>query len=186
MPILKKETDLFPEDLLESPAALEDTTRKWWAIYTLSRREKQLMRVLKNASVAFYSPMVKKRSRSPQGRIRESYVPLFPNYVFIFGTENDRYVATTSNCISQHTEIIQREQLVQDLRQVYAVIHSGIPLTPEARLVPGQKVRVRGGAFQGYEGQILRREGKTRLLLAVRYLEQGISMQIDESFLEII
>jgi hypothetical protein len=31
---------------------------------------------------------------------------------------------------------------------------------------------------------VLRREGKTRLLLAVRFLEQGVSMEVDEGVLE--
>ena len=50
MPILNKEEDLFPHDLLDDLAAGEyetvfpadEETPRWWALYTLSRREKQL------------------------------------------------------------------------------------------------------------------------------------------------
>ena len=44
MPILKREEDIFPEDLLANDALLSNPDFKWWSIYTLSRREKDLMR----------------------------------------------------------------------------------------------------------------------------------------------
>jgi hypothetical protein len=40
MPILAKECDLFPESLLEDSAFPAGTESGWWALYTLSRREK--------------------------------------------------------------------------------------------------------------------------------------------------
>ena len=47
MPILKREQDTYPENLLENPAILGDPDRVWWCIYTMSRREKDLMRRFK-------------------------------------------------------------------------------------------------------------------------------------------
>ena len=71
-----------------------------------------------------------------------------------------------------------------DLRQIRAVVTAGIPLTPESRLEAGNQVRVRTGPFAGYEGMVVRREGKTRFLLSIRFLEQGVSMAMDEGLLE--
>jgi transcriptional antiterminator RfaH len=184
MPILKKEDDIYPENLLETEAVVEDDSRQWWSLYTRSRREKDLMRKLRAQSIAFYSPTVVKRSRSPQGRIRESYIPLFANYVFMFGTEEDRYQAMTSNCIARYDVVRQRQWLVEDLRRIQLAVQTGEPLTPEAKLEAGQRARVRSGPFRGIEGVVIRREGKTRLLMSVRYLEQGVSMQLDEGVLE--
>ena len=59
-----------------------------------------------------------------------------------------------------------------------------VPLTPEARLEPGNRARVRSGPFKGYEGIVIRREGKTRLLVSVEFLEKGVSMEMDEGVLE--
>lgn len=183
MPILKREIDIFPSDLLERDYTTPSDLL-WWSLYTLSRREKELMRRLHSEQICFFGPIIEKRSRSPQGRIRVSFIPLFPNYVFMYGTEQQRYEAMKSNCISRYSQIAEGAELVADLRQIHAAIHCGLPLTPEARLIPGQSVRVRSGPFRGYEGQVIRREGKTRLLLSVRYLEQGVSMEMDEGLLE--
>ena len=184
MPILKRENDIFPEDLLENEALLADESRTWWSIYTLSRREKELMRRLTALGIPHYGPVIPKRYRSPNGRLRTSFIPLFPNYVFMLGDEQARYQAMTTNCISRCNEIKDREQLTKDLRQVNQVIIAGVALTPEARLEAGNWVRVRSGPFAGYEGTVVRREGKTRLLLSIQFLEQGVSMEMDEGLLE--
>jgi transcriptional antiterminator RfaH len=51
---------------------------------------------------------------------------------------------------------------------------------------PGQNVRVKSGAFSGYEGTIIRREQETRLLVAVKFMEQGVSVKLEDCQLEVI
>lgn len=184
MPILKREDDIFPDNLLEDDALLNLSDKSWWCIYTMSRREKDLMRKLAASQVAYYGPVIPKRFRSPNGRLRTSYIPLFPNYVFMFGSDEDRYEAMKSNCISSCSPVEEPDRLIIELRQIRTVIEAGVALTPEAKLEPGNQVRVRTGPFAGYEGIVIRREGKTRLLLSIQFLEQGVSMELDEGLLE--
>ena len=69
MPLLKKEKDIFPENLFESLDSLvAEGGRSWWAMQTLPRCEKKLMRSLIKGEIPFYAPVVEKRYRSPQGR----------------------------------------------------------------------------------------------------------------------
>ena len=184
MPILGKENDIYPADLLIDSQHLEDDQAIWYSVYTISRREKDLMRKLYSQKICFYGPVITKRFRSPGGRMRTSYVPLFPNYVFMLANEDDRYQAMTTNCISQCTPVPDPQQLVEDLQRIANIIAQGEGLTPEARLEAGQPVRVKSGPFAGYEGQVIRREGKTRFLLAVKFLEQGISIAMDEAMID--
>ena len=102
----------------------------------------------------------------------------------MFGDEDARYQAMTTNCISRCTIVQDGEQLLKDLRQIHDVVVAGIALTPEAKLEAGNRVCVRSGPFAGYEGTVIRREGKTRLLLSIQFLEQGVSMEMDEGLLE--
>ena len=184
MPILQREDDIYPLDLLDDEQVLGVETRQRWCIYTLSRREKDLMRRLVGMEIPFYAPIIEKRYRSPAGRLRTSFVPLFPNYVFLFASDEERHRAMTTNCISRCSEVTDHKQLVIDLRQLYHVVQSGVPLTPESKLIPGDHVRVRSGPFKNYEGTVVRREGRTRLLLTINFLEQGVSMEVDEGLLE--
>ncbi len=186
MPILKQESDLFPNDLLEKEDLLSQPDHFWWCVYTLSRREKGLMRKLRELKVAHYGPVIPKRFRSPNGRLRTSWIPLFPNYVFMFGNDQSRISALTTNCINRCEKIEDSGQLVQDLKRIHSIIASGVPMTPEGMLSPGNSVRVKSGHFAGFEGTVIRREGKTRFSITIQYLSQGVSVEMDEGLLEAI
>jgi transcriptional antiterminator RfaH len=180
MPILPREPDLFPEDLLLAADRMES----WWVVYTLARREKELMRRLRSLSIAHYGPLVKRQRRSPAGRLRESYVPLLGGYVFVAGTAEQRVQALQTNCISRCLPVPDPEQLVFDLRQIQRLIESDAPLTPEARLSPGMKVRVASGPLMGVEGTVVERRGQKQLLVSIQFIQQGASVQIDDYQLE--
>jgi transcription antitermination factor NusG len=184
MPILTPQTDIYPADLFDRERLGDEASLGWWAMYTMSRREKHLMRQLVKLEVPFYCPVIPKRNRSPGGRIRTSHLPLFPNYVFLYGDDEQRYTAMTTNCVARYTRVVAGVELTQDLRQIYELIRAGVPLTPESRLEAGDLVRVRSGPFRGYEGYVLRREGQRRLLVAVNFLQQGASFALEDCELE--
>ena len=188
MPILAEETSLNPSNLLDDfttalDESLADEQRQWWTIYAKSRQEKALARQLLAYDVPFYLPLVATR-QYVRGRQRCSYLPLFTGYVFVYGTETQRVAALTTNRISRILSVNAPGELLTDLRQVRDLIVSNAPLTVESRLTPGARVRVRRGALQGLEGTIIRRNGKTRLLVAVNYLQQGVSVEIDDFMVE--
>lgn len=182
MPILPAEDDLFPANLLE----ITEEDGQWWALYTLSRQEKQLMRKLKEVGIGFYSPMIPRRYRSPAGRIRVSHTPLFPNYVFVQGDNDIRYQAVCTGHVSRCIEVDDAPQLITDLRQIRDLIAIGEPLTPEARLEIGDRVRIRSGQFAGFEGMIIRRQNETRLVIDVKFMNQGASVLLEDCQVELL
>lgn len=190
MPILPRQHDIFPEDLLDEPtsvpaaAAGDAVSRVWIAFYTLSRREKDLMRRLEAAGIPFYAPLIRRRVRSPAGRTRLSHVPLFPGYVFSLVDEEQRRAALATNTVARWLPIPDAAAFVADLRNVKRLIDTDMPLTPEARLEPGQAVRVRSGPLSGLEGAVVRRRGGDRLVIAVRFLNQGASIELEDVDLE--
>ncbi len=182
MPILQEETSLYPETLLDETFE-EPSQRKWWALYTKPRQEKAVSRALLGYHVPFYMPLVKKISK-PKGRRIVSHVPLFAGYMFLYGTEEERVQGLTTNRILQCLPVDDEPLLVRDLRQFRKLIAAEAPLTVEARLVAGNRVRVRHGTFAGLEGTVLKRRSKTHLLVAVNFLQQGASVEIDDYMLE--
>jgi transcriptional antiterminator RfaH len=189
MPILPKQQDIYPDDLLdvvEGAAGREPPVAggRWVAFYTLSRREKDLMRKLQAAGVPFYGPMVRRRLHSAGGRVRSSYVPLFPGYVFSHVDDEQRRAALATNTVARWIPIVDERMLVDDLRAIKRLIDTEKPLTPEARIEPGQLVRVRTGALRGLEGTVVKRRGAERLVVAVRFLNQGASIELEDVDLE--
>jgi len=177
MPLLSAEPDVFPPTLFDDS---RERDGNWWALYTLSRQEKQLCRRLLAQETAFYSPTVSRRYRSPGGRARTSHVPLFPNYVFVYGGEQDRYAAVRTGCVSRCLPVAEPESLLLELRQIRQLITAGIPLTPEDQLQPGMLVRVKHGPFQGVQGQVVERRGETRLVVAVNFIQRGASLELGD------
>jgi transcriptional antiterminator RfaH len=180
MPILPSEPDIFPADLLDQASCGEQDSAAWWAMYTMARREKELMRRLRALQIGFYAPLVSKRTRSPGGRVRESHVPLFASYVFVRGNEQERHQALTTNCISRCLPVTDPGGLVRDLRQIRQLIELDAPLTIEARIEPGRRVRVRSGSMAGLEGTVVKRRGKDWLVVAVEFLQQGASVLLED------
>ena len=188
MPLLKPEPDIWPLNLLspiEGEEAIADS-KPWWALYTLARFEKKLMRQLLEEKIAFFGPTIARRYRSPQGRIRTSVEPLFPNYVFMMGDEVDRYRAVCTGSVSRFMPVPNPAELIEDLRQIRELILTDAPLAPELRIEPGQKVRGKSGVFKGFEGTVIRRENEIRLLISVRYMGRGASVALDDCQLEVV
>jgi len=190
MPILPRQRDVFPDVLLDDDrdhpigksVVAEDA--RWVAFYTLARREKDLMRRLEAVAVPFYAPLVRRRLHTAGGRVRHSYVPLFPGYVFAPVDDQQRRDALATNTVARWLSIPDERMLVDDLRAIKRLIDSEHPLTPEARIEPGQLVRVRSGPLRGVEGMVVKRRGEQRLVVAVRFLNQGASIELEDVDLE--
>lgn len=192
MPILPRQRDIHPDCLLDEPgpgtdAAVRaggDRGRTWVAFYTLSRREKDLMRKLEAGGVPFYGPLVRRRMRSAGGRARVSFMPLFPGYVFAVVDDDERRFALSTRTVARCLAVPDAASLCADLRNIRRLIDSEHPLTPEARIESGQPVRIRSGPLRGLEGAVVRRRGGQRLVVAVRFLNQGASLELEDVDLE--
>ncbi len=182
LPILAKEIDRFPENLFE--LADSDESGRWHLLYTRSRQEKQLMRSLRATEIPFYGPCAIKKSRSPSGRVRTSWLPLFTNYVFLLGDEEQILQARKTNCVSNVTLVNDTEELTRDLRRLHQLISNELPVQVEQKLVPGQLVRVKSGPFQGCEGVVEKRRGGSHLVVNVEFVQQSVSVELDDFLVE--
>ena len=181
MPILGKETDIFPPELLDRS---DWDQGRWWVLHTLPRREKDLARRLEKCGVSFFSPTIAREQRSPAGRLRTTFALLFPSYVFIYGSEQDRATAVTTNCVANCLHVPNQPQLITDLRQIRQVITAGVDLTPEGQLEAGDVVRVKSGPMLGVIGTVVERRGNKRLLVHINFIQQGASVEIHDIDLE--
>lgn len=136
------------------------------------------MRKLLVQDVAFYCPIAPRHYRSPSGRARTSYLPLFGNYVFIAGDEEARYQALASGCVATCLAAPEPARLVRQLHALASAIAAGAPLQAESRIPVGAAVRVRSGAFAGLEGVVATRRGQMRLYLNVDFIQRGASLAV--------
>jgi hypothetical protein len=184
MPILAEQPCLFPEGLLHAATRPQELGRPeaercWWVIYTRSRQEKALARDLFAHEIPFYLPQIARDHLIRRRRFR-TLDPVFPGYVFLFGTPDERVDSLRTNRISRILPVNDQNQLLLDLKQLADLIAIGAPLTVEQRLCAGRKVRIRNGSLAGFEGTIIQRRGTDRLLIAVNFLQQGVSVEVND------
>jgi transcriptional antiterminator RfaH len=179
MPILAPEPSWYPAPLFDEPTCPAEADRLWWVLHTKPRQEKSLARHLFGAQVPFYLPLVSRRLRV-RGRAMTSHVPLFGSYVFVLGTRDERVMALTTNRVVQCLEVKDQQGLWDDLRQLWRLIGSGAPITPEDRLAPGMTVQITSGPLTGLKGTILRTAKGRRFVVSVDFIQQGASVLLDD------
>jgi transcription antitermination factor NusG len=185
MPILPLETFLFPEELLSQPYPPSGDA-EWWVLHTKPRAEKKLARTFLGRRLSFFLPLLNKRRWYNNSPKFESHLPMFPSYIFLYGTHDDRQEALMTNQIVQVLNVNDQLNLHSDLARVYQLITAGVPVTPEATLEPGMPVEIVDGPFTGMQGTYLSRANGCRLYIEVRFLHRGVSVEIDPSMIRVL
>ena len=187
MPLLPPEPCVFPPNLLEGEAAPTTSDSppesRWWVLHTRPRTEKELARRLLCRKTSYFLPQ-ELRERSSGGRRYSSHLPLFPGYLFLYGAERERIIALETNLIVQCLQVHDQGQLQCDLQRIFQLLDAGVPLTREERLGPGNPVQIVQGPFMGYWGRIIRRDKRLRFVVAVHFLQQGVSVEVERWMIE--
>jgi transcriptional antiterminator RfaH len=174
MPILAAEPDLYPATLFDAEA----DGRAWSVAQTKARQEKALARSLVAAGVPYFSPCTPRRNRV-RGHIVVSHIPLFAGYVFVRGAVSDRGRILTTGRAIRLLSVPDQDGLWADLRQVWHLTGTGLPLEPLERLVAGARVRIRRGPMAGLTGVIVRSAGRQRFVVAVDFLGKGVAVELE-------
>jgi transcriptional antiterminator RfaH len=176
MPLLPLEPYLFPNELFNAPAV--DGPERWWVLHSRPRSEKSLARQFLARHLTFFLPLYQRRWRA-NGRAQNSYLPLFPGYIFLRGDDNARVTALTTNLVANVLPVVDQQTLYGDLARVHYLMETGSALTPEHHLQPGTPVEITAGPLAGLEGKIQRRGKQLHFVIEVRLLQQGVSVEIE-------
>lgn len=181
MPILPKEDYLYPLDLFDTDKFIVDG-EKWFVLHTFPRAEKTVARELQRHRVTHFLPVYKRREKT-RTRWVTSWLPLFPGYVFLRANEEGRAVAFQTNKLANCIEVREPERLIEDLCQVWGLIETEAPLSPEDRIEVGQTAEVITGPLEGRRGLVVEEAGRTKLIIVVEMLSRGVSVEVDRATL---
>ncbi len=178
-------TDLYvgPEQLFGPDPVVSHEGHRWSVLHTQSRCEKTLAQHLLKQNVSFFLPLYE-RSRRVQRRLVRTQLPLFPGYLFLHGDDDDRIAALATNKVANCLEVADQVRIAHDLAQIYEMITSGVPLSPEERLQPGMLAEITGGPLAGRRGTVVRRGSSARLVIEVDFLQSGASVEVEFSMVQ--
>ncbi len=166
----------------------DDSSPKWFAVYTSSRHEKRVAQHLEVREIEHYLPLYRTQRKWSDGSRVTLDLPLFPGYLFV---------------------CIQRSQRVQVMKVpgVLALVGGtggepaslpasdidtlrvGLPLRiaqPHPLLKVGQRARIRSGAFAGMQGIVQRLKYSYRVVLTLDCIMQSFAVEVDSDELELV
>ena len=181
MPLLKRQPDLFPQDLFDLPVE----SHPWWVAHVKSRQEKALARHLQPLGIPYYLPQREQKIRRT-GRKFVSYLPLFPGYLFFRGMDDDRHAAHRSDLVAQVIEVVDQPLLDTELGRLRTLQESGLPLASHPYIEPGTAVSINDGPFRGYEGVVLRAKGQLRIVVSISMLRTSFTVELDREALALL
>jgi transcription antitermination factor NusG len=178
MPILRKESDIYPETLFEMPT----DEAPWEIAHLRSRQEKAVARILLDSGMPFYLPQVRQTTKR-SGRTFVSHLPLFPGYIFLRRVDGLRQTLWRTTAVANMIDVPDQGQLSAELAQIRQLQLSGAVMTPRQDLVPGDAVRITEGSFSGYCGVVTEERGTLRLIVQVSILKKSIAVEFPREML---
>ncbi len=160
----------------------------WYAVYTKSRCERVVCSHLEQQGLETFLPERWRWSRR-RDRRQALRVPLFPGYLFVrLAPRGEMYLRTlrTPGVVrllgrGPGGPVPVPGQEVESLR---VLVHSRLRLEPVPYLRRGDTVRITRGPLAGARGVVVRRRGRSRLVVAVDIMQRAVAVELDEAALD--
>jgi len=177
-----------PSSLASQPLVKADQPPcPWLAAYTHSRHESAVARQFQQEGLEALVPTYRRLSRWSD-RIHRSLVPLFPGYVFVHvGPEERKRVLQTAGVVSIVCRCGRPVPLSdEDVQTLRFCIDNPAAIEPHPYLRVGQRVRVKHGPFQGWEGVLVEKKNATRLVITVEQIMKSVSIDLSGADVEAV
>jgi transcriptional antiterminator RfaH len=155
----------------------------WHLLYAKSRQEKQLSDDLRAMGINHYLPVIR-QVRNYGKRKAALDVPLFPGYVFLYGSLDDAYLADRTRRVVTIIRVADQKQIEWELENIRAALSCDVELAPHPFLKKGMRVEVKSGPLRGLQGMVENYARANRLVLQVEFLSRAVSLEINASLLE--
>ena len=161
---------------------------QWYAIYTRSRHEKQVATFLERQQLETFLPLRRTWS-SRQDRKLTIQIPALPGYLFVRCVlyAETRALIKRASGVLRLVENAGRPAVIPDsqIESLRAALSGTFNAEGHPFLKVGDRVRVARGPMVGAEGYLVRvAENRHRLVIAVDYVNQALSVEIDGNCVE--
>ncbi|HET8666821.1 MAG TPA: UpxY family transcription antiterminator [Terriglobales bacterium] len=163
------------------PAMIITGQEQWFAIQTLPRHEKRVVQYLGEKGITNFLPIIPSlRFWSDRRKIVEA--PLFPGYAFV----------NVDPCVEKRVSVLRTPGVVRfigaghepvpiperQILDVQTLLLGGAVCAPHPFLKIGQRMRIRGGAFDGVEGILLGRNADLSLVISIDLIQRSVKVTI--------
>lgn len=160
----------------------------WFACYTRARQEKKVDLLLRERSIESYLPLIAQERRWHDRRKVVKW-PLFASYVFVRFKPGELAqvlsipgVATVVRLNGRLAAIAHEE--ITNIAAFAEQYPARAELPEIVTFVPGQRVRITSGSFEGVVGVVIEMRGKRRVLVGLREIGLGFEVNVGAELLE--
>ena len=165
-----------------------ELSQKWYAVYTRSRFEKQVLKGLQDQGIEAYLPMIK-TVRQWSDRKKTVEIPLFSSYVFV---HIDRrfydQVLQTMGVVKYITFEGKAASIPADqIDNLRIIVNSDekVETTWETRR-KGEKVMITAGSLKGLRGELITDGERRKVLVRIDSIDQNLVVEVHSSLIETI
>ena len=153
--------------------------RCWLAAYTRSRHESHVADRLSVKGVESLLPTYERLSRWSD-RVQRSQAPLFPGYVFVHVTSEERVPVLQTMGVVNIVSVAGRPAPLsdQEIERIRACSVYASMVEPHPFLRIGHRVRVKHGPFAGWEGILLKKQNGARLIITVEQIMKSVAINL--------
>jgi len=175
--------------LTDGEAAVGDrqgwSVPNWYALYTCPRHEKRVAQQIEQRSIACFLPLYRSVRRWKDRR-KELELALFPGYVFVRLAFEDRLRVLQLPSVVRLVSFNGRPAALPEgeIEQLRERLARGGRMEPHPYLPVGRRVRVCGGPMQGWEGIIVRRKDRCRVVFSLDLIKRSVAVEVDEADVE--
>ena len=170
---------------------------RWLPVYTQPLHERRLLKHFEQMGIPCYLPMLKKaayKTVRSQNRtyqyLKEVHRPMFPGYLFACLAQKEEESAWRTRSIIRifRDQNFTQEQLLDELNLIrrfeLASETQKVEILPN--LVPGKKVLISSGPFEGIYGIIESRRKPLKFIVNLEIMEQAIATEIDITNIKLV
>jgi transcription antitermination factor NusG len=162
------------------------TNPRWYAVYTQAHHEKKTAAEISRRGVESFLPLYRSTRRWSDRRI-ELEIPLFQGYVFVHLALSDRLKVLQ---VPGVVRLVGFGGLPVPLPQDQVdTLRSGLRAcqhaAPHPYLTTGRRVRFTSGPLAGMHGILLRRKGKSRVVIALELIQRAMVVDADAADVEL-
>jgi transcription antitermination factor NusG len=161
---------------------------RWYACWTRSRHEKRVHQMLGERGIESFLPLVLRERRWSDRRAQVEF-PLFPSYVFarfdVLEAGDVLRIPGVAGLVSSNGRPAPIDDAELDnVREFTARLRDGVVTAePCPYFAAGSDVEVTAGPLMGLRGRVTGHRGRTRVVIGLAAIGQGMAVEIDSRHL---
>jgi transcription antitermination factor NusG len=157
---------------------------RWYAVYTWSRHEKRVARHFEERGINYFLPLYTAIHKWNK-RNAEVSLPLFPGYVFVHTSRQNRYLPLAVPGVVHFVGSANSpaEIPAEEIEFLQDAIRLKRKIEPYPYLAPGNRVRITSGPMSGITGIIQRTSTGCRIIISVDMVMRSVAVEVDAASL---